>query len=170
MGQGSGTGCRKRKEPKLFYLSEVFSVSLSVHMESFVLGGRDGDREALTRPSFISSCPKEFGSFLTVVPNPLNPVFCNIIVEFSIQITRGVDFTLSSAANNLCRHICPCLSTSAHPDFLQHTSLMSPSNNTFTPATSACRNCPHTCCRTRRDLSIKRIYCQENLKKEIKPQ
>lgn len=42
MGQGSGTGCRKRKEPKLFYLSEVFSVSLSLHMESFVLGGGMG--------------------------------------------------------------------------------------------------------------------------------
>lgn len=126
----------------------------------FCAGGRDGDREILTRPSFISSCPKKFGSFLKVVPNPPNPVFCNIIVEFSLHITRGVDFTLYSAANNLCSHICPCLSTSAQVDFLQHTSLKSRSSNTFNTATNTCRNCPHPCCMTGRDLSIKRIYCK----------
>lgn len=42
MGQGSGEERRKRKEPKLFYLYEVFSVSLSLYMESFVLGGGMG--------------------------------------------------------------------------------------------------------------------------------
>lgn len=98
--------------------------------------GEGWGREVLTRPSFISSRPKEFGTFLTVVPNPLNPVFCTSVVEFSLQITRG--------ANDLCSHICPCLSTSAEPDFLQHTPLRSLSNNTFNTATSTCRNCPHT--------------------------
>lgn len=143
------------------FICTKYSRLASAYTWKVLCQGRDGDREVLTRLSFISSCPKKFGSLLTVVPkNPQNPVFHNIIIEFSLQITRGVDFTLSSAANNLCRHICPCLSTSVHLNFLQHTSLKSLRNNTFNTATSAYRNCPHTSCVTGRDISIKRIHCK----------
>lgn len=150
-----GSGYRKRKEPKLFYLYEAFSVNLSLYMESFVLGG--GMEIETFSPDLLL--------FLHVLKiwylfnSSAKPS------EFSLQITRGVDFTLSSAANNLCRHICPCLSTSAQLDFLQHTRLKSLSNNTLNTATSTCRNymltvssvrsCLHTCCTTGRDLSIK---------------
>lgn len=95
-----------------------------------------------------------------MVPNPLNPVFCDFIVEFSLQITRGVDFTLSTAANNLCRHICPWLSVPVRLGFLGHVSLKSLSNSTSNATANTCRNCPHTCCRTGRDLYVKRIYCK----------
>lgn len=81
-------------------------------------------------------------------------------VEFSLQTTRGVNFTLSTAGNNLCRHICPWLRISARLGFPWHTSLKSLSSNTFNTTTSTCRNCPDTCCRTGRDLYIKRIYCK----------
>lgn len=51
MGQGSGKEHRKRKEPKLFYLYEAFSVSPNLYMESLVLGGGMGIERFL--PHFL---------------------------------------------------------------------------------------------------------------------